>query len=234
MVETATAINLPEVLLFLSFHELRGKDLLSKSDPRATVLVGGRTVGQTEAANNVHDGAWATPIRVSAIDQQVIKVIVVDRDVYKSHDSLGQACFTLGSVMSSPRRVLRVSLRERADHPDMAVRSPTGLALPYGGGELGSISVRAEQANPGAGLLTLQLAAAKLDKKDFGGLRSSDPYVVLSRQDDSHLWFPVFRSEVIKKTSSPTWAIAEIAMDRLCQGDKSKRLKLSVMDRDYV
>jgi Ca2+-dependent lipid-binding protein len=233
MVVEATAVD-PGVILFLSFHGLRGTDLLSKSDPRATVLVGGRTVCQTEVASNVHDGAWATPIRLSGTDSlQVIKVIVVDRDVFKGHNSLGQACFYLGSVLGSPRQALRVSLRERADNPEMAMRSPTGLALPSGSGELGSIGVRAEQANPGAGMLTLQLAAAKLDKKDFGGLRSSDPYVELSRQDDSLLWFPVFRSEVIKKTSSPTWAIAVIAMDVLCQGDKSKRLKLSVMDRDH-
>jgi hypothetical protein len=231
----ATGVHTNEALLFLSFQGVRGKDLTSKSDPRATVLVGGRTVGQTEVVNNAHDGAWATPTRLLVDEQdRVVKVVVVDHDIYKEHNRLGEACFTIGSVMGSPGRTLRVNLRERADHPDLRVRSPTGLAPPPGGSGLGSIGVRAELADPGAGLLALQLAATKLDKKDWGGLRSSDPYVMISRQDDSdpNLWFPVFRSEVLNKTSSPRWAPAEIAMDALCRGDRSRRLKLSVLDWD--
>ena len=216
----APAATGADVLLFLSFQGLRGKDLMSKSDPFAVVSVNGTPAGRTEVASNLHDGAWATAIKVhfSFEERQVVEVRVWDFDKSLNHDHLGTCSFTLGNVMGSQGQTLRVALQS--------------LSGATKGGKVGSIVVRGEQSSGGGGRLLLQLRGHGFDSKDWGGLRASDPYWLLSRQTGPGQWLPVHKSEFVKKNNSPSWAPVTLGLDLLCRGNLSERLKLSVYDWD--
>jgi hypothetical protein len=210
-----------QCLLLLEFHGLRGKDVLSKSDPFATVSVNGIARGETEVASNLQSGAWSTSIRVrfEFEARQVVEVRVWDFDKSSSHDHLGSCSFLLGNLMGSPGQVLRVGL--------------ASLSGSTKGGKVGSIVVRGEQSNgKEAGQLQLQLRGVNIEGKDWGGLRASDPYWTLSRQTAPGQWQPVHKSEFVKKSSNPSWALAQVRLDALCRGNLAERLKLGVWDYD--
>jgi hypothetical protein len=210
-----------QCVLFLAFQGLRGKDLLSKSDPFATVSLNGVECGKTEVVSNLQSGAWSTSIRLrfEFEAQQMVQVRVWDFDKASSHDHLGSCSFLLGNLMGSPGQVLRVGL--------------TSLSGSNKSGKVGSIVVRGEQCSGvEAGQLQLQLRGVNIEGKDWGGLRASDPYWILSRQTAPGQWLPVHKSEVVKKSANPSWALAQVRLDALCRGNDAERLKLSVWDYD--
>eukprot|EP01129_Flabellula_baltica_P002827 TRINITY_DN1272_c0_g1_i1.p1 TRINITY_DN1272_c0_g1~~TRINITY_DN1272_c0_g1_i1.p1 ORF type:complete len:755 (-),score=168.13 TRINITY_DN1272_c0_g1_i1:67-2331(-) len=56
-----------------------------------------------------------------------------------------------------------------------------------------------------------------LDKKDLFG--KSDPFLVISRANETGQYVPVFKTEVIKKTLDPDWALAITTTQALTNGD---------------
>ena len=227
----ATAVGTNEVLLFLSFQGVRGKDLTSKSDPRATVLIGGRTVGQTEVAYNTHDGAWATPTRLLADEQdRVVKVVVVDHDIYKAHNRLGEACFAHRQRDGQPWPDAAGELARACGPP-----GPASALADRSGAPFRRQRARVDRGARRAGgpRRRTARAAARGDQAGQQGLgRAALLGPVRDDFASGRFRSDVFKSEVLSKTSSPRWAPAEIAMDALCRGDRRKRLKLSVLDWD--
>ena len=81
--------------------------------------------------------------------------------------------------------------------------------------------------------IVLSLEGANLANVE-GFLGCSDPFFVIStslqESDGSIAWFQVYRSEEIRNTLDPKWEPASIDLALLCQGNYSRKLKVSLYD----
>mmetsp|Transcript_22754 Transcript_22754/g.44678 ORF Transcript_22754/g.44678 Transcript_22754/m.44678 type:complete len:626 (+) Transcript_22754:490-2367(+) len=218
-----------EVSLHLGFQGLKSRDLLSKSDPFATLeiksAVHGKWIymGKTAHLQNLDTGAWPESFDTHYLfeEEQRVRVRVFDFDRLKEHDFVGEAITTLGNVMGAAGQKLRVKLSKPKD--------PTGVK------DRGYVVITGERsAGDIGGSFHMHLRAHKLDSKDWGGLGRSDPYYVIERkighgEDD---WVGVFKSEWIKSNNNPTWKPMKITLGKLCKGILNEHLRIRVWDYD--
>ncbi|KAI6077232.1 Copine-9 [Aix galericulata] len=66
-------------------------------------------------------------------------------------------------------------------------------------------------------IVTMQLCANKLDKKDFFG--KSDPFLVFYRSNEDGTFTICHKTEVVKNTLNPVWQPFTIPVRALCNGD---------------
>jgi copine 5/8/9 len=73
-------------------------------------------------------------------------------------------------------------------------------------------------------LLSLRFEARgeKLAKKDLFG--KSDPFLVISRSQESGGFVPIHKTEVVKKNLNPQWEKFGIPIVQLCNGDEYRPL----------
>ncbi|GBG29178.1 Copine-2 [Hondaea fermentalgiana] len=214
-----------ELCLQLDFADVRGSDLLSKSDPFAEVLLldaltkKWMSLGKTEPLFNVHKGSWAAQIDVffKFEERQELLVRVYDHDKHTNHDFLGEGRALLGSIMSAPGQQTQIRLAKAGDSSS---------------GHRGMVTVRAEKKLGDTGFLELHLHAKKLDAKDWGGFGKSDPYYIIQRKSAGGEWTPVFKSEYIKNESNPTWKPQRLDLGKICRGNLDEELLISVYDYD--
>jgi hypothetical protein len=55
---------------------------------------------------------------------------------------------------------------------------------------------------------------------------------VINRAREDGTWMTVWKSEVIKNNLNPSWKVAEIPVQKLCNGDHTRPLQLQVFDED--
>uniref|UniRef100_A0A7N8XKF5 Copine-9-like n=1 Tax=Mastacembelus armatus TaxID=205130 RepID=A0A7N8XKF5_9TELE len=79
-------------------------------------------------------------------------------------------------------------------------------------------------------IVTMQLCANKLDKKDFFG--KSDPFLVFYRSNEDGTFTICHKTEVIKNTLNPVWQPFTIPVRALCNGDYDRTVKVDVYDWD--
>ncbi|KAG8557200.1 hypothetical protein GDO81_018362, partial [Engystomops pustulosus] len=127
-------------------------------------------------------------------------------------DFLGQAFCTLGEVIGSPRSRLEKPL--------------TGIP----GKKCGTIILSAEELSNCRDIVTMQLCANKLDKKDFFG--KSDPFLVFYRSNEDGTFTICHKTEVVKNTLNPVWQPFTIPVRALCNGDYDRTVKVDVYDWD--
>uniref|UniRef100_A0ACB8EGM4 Copine-9 n=1 Tax=Sphaerodactylus townsendi TaxID=933632 RepID=A0ACB8EGM4_9SAUR len=128
------------------------------------------------------------------------------------HDFLGQAYVALGEVIGS--------LRGRLE------RTLTGVP----GKKCGTIVFSAEELSNCRDIVTMQLCANKLDKKDFFG--KSDPFLVFYRSNEDGTFTICHKTEVVKNNLNPVWQPFSIPVRALCNGDYDRTVKIDVYDWD--
>uniref|UniRef100_A0A8C8RSK8 Copine family member 9 n=1 Tax=Pelusios castaneus TaxID=367368 RepID=A0A8C8RSK8_9SAUR len=128
------------------------------------------------------------------------------------HAFLGQAFVALGEVIGSQRSRLE--------------RALTGVP----GKKCGTILLSAEELSNCRDIVTMQLCANKLDKKDFFG--KSDPFLVFSRSNEDGTFTICHKTEVVKNTLNPVWQPFSIPVRALCNGDYDRTVKIDVYDWD--
>ncbi|XP_019360143.1 PREDICTED: myotubularin-related protein 14, partial [Gavialis gangeticus] len=133
-------------------------------------------------------------------------------NIYKHKDFLGQAFVALGEVIGSRRGRLEKAL--------------TGVP----GKKCGTIVVLAEELSNCRDVVTMQLCANKLDKKDFFG--KSDPFLVFYRSNEDGTFTICHKTEVVKNTLNPVWQPFTIPVRALCNGDYDRTVKIDVYDWD--
>jgi len=69
-----------------------------------------------------------------------------------------------------------------------------------------------------------------LDRKDWWGLGSSDPFLTILRAGEYGHWSVVHRTEVKKGNLNPVWKPMELSLSSLCNTDHHRPLKLRVED----
>ncbi|NWX17537.1 CPNE9 protein, partial [Aegotheles bennettii] len=127
-------------------------------------------------------------------------------------DFLGQAFVALGEVIGSQRGRLE--------------RALTGVP----GKRCGTILLLAEELSNCRDIVTMQLCANKLDKKDFFG--KSDPFLVFYRSNEDGTFTICHKTEVVKNTLNPVWQPFTIPVRALCNGDYDRTVKIDVYDWD--
>ena len=93
------------------------------------------------------------------------------------------------------------------------------------------IKVMAEEAASVKGTAVLTLKGLKLANKD-GFFGKSDPFFVLSKLREDGALAPCAKSAVVMNNLSPVWQPVRIPMQRLCNGDLQRPLRLDVNDYD--
>ncbi|XP_078492602.1 copine-3 isoform X1 [Ciona intestinalis] len=211
-----------KVELSISCRDLIDKDVTSKSDPLCVIyLKDGTTkawqeVARTERIQNSLNPDFSTKIEMSYFFEEVQQIRFSIYDIDNSTDSLldddflGEAECSLGQIVSSKKYV--ASLLDR---------SKKHLSK-------SKITVLADEITDNR-VATLQFKATKLDNKDFMG--KSDPFLELWRENNGG-WTLCHRTEVIKNNLNPTWKPFSVAVQTLCGGDLSRKIKIICHDWD--
>lgn len=210
------------VQLNISCRNLRDKDVMSKSDPMAVVMIfkdgNWFEIGRTERLDNTLNPRFSKAVTVDYFfeELQKLKFFIYDIDSpsgnLKSADFLGEMECTLGQLVSSGTYTKPLVLKVTT------------------GGQSGLITVVAEEVAGGNDEVFLQFRAEKLDKKDFLG--KSDPYLEFSRAKEDGSFVVVHRTEVIQNNLNPRWKPFQIPVQQICNGDYDRIIQISCFDWD--
>ncbi|XP_030204375.1 copine-3 isoform X1 [Gadus morhua] len=220
---------LSKVVLSVSCNNLLDMDVFSKSDPLCVIHMTSSEsqwyeVGRTERINNTLDPKFSKTFEIDYFFEVVQKirfsVYDIDNATYdlEDDDFLGSLECTVGQIVSS-RKLTRPLLRRD--------RKPAGK---------GTITIVAEEKTDNR-VVNFEMAARKLDKKDFFGL--SDPFLEIYKQTDTD-WQLAHRTEVVMNNLSPTWKPFMVPLQSLCGGDIERRIKVECYDynssgsHDYI
>ncbi|NXV74621.1 CPNE9 protein, partial [Atlantisia rogersi] len=203
-------------------RNLLDMDTFSKSDPVVVLFVQGsgssewKEFGRTEVIDNTLNPDF---VRKFVLDYYFEEKQNLRFDPLGSHsavlgmqDFLGQAFVALGEVIGSQRGRLE--------------RALTGVP----GKRCGTILLLAEELSNCRDIVTMQLCANKLDKKDFFG--KSDPFLVFYRSNEDGTFTICHKTEVVKNTLNPVWQPFTIPVRALCNGDYDRTVKIDVYDWD--
>ncbi|XP_075773385.1 copine-9-like, partial [Pelodiscus sinensis] len=210
--------------LSVSCRNLLDMDTFSKSDPVVVLYVQGsgskewRECGRTEVIDNTLNPDFVRKFLLDYFfeEKQNLRFDVYNVDSksgnISKHDFLGQAFVALGEVIGSQRSRLE--------------RPLTGVP----GKKCGTILLSVEELSNCRDIVTMQLCANKLDKKDFFG--KSDPFLVFYRSNEDGTFTICHKTEVVKNTLNPVWQPFSIPVRALCNGDYDRTVKVDVCDWD--
>ncbi|XP_056868149.1 copine-3-like isoform X1 [Takifugu flavidus] len=204
-----------KVALSVSCQNLLDKDHFSKSDPLCVLLMNTSgphwcEVGRTEKIMNCLDPAFSKTFVIDYYFEVVQKlrfeVYDIDSDScnLQEADFLGELECTLGQIVSSKKLMRPLVMKDKR---------PAGK---------GSITIFAEERTDSR-VVEFEVAARKLDKKDFFG--KSDPFLEFYKQTGTG-WQLAHRTEVVKNNLNPTWKPFRIPLQSLCGGDVEKPIKM--------
>ncbi|KAM3593613.1 uncharacterized protein V6R79_017068 [Siganus canaliculatus] len=208
-----------KVELSISCENLLDKDTFSKSDPLCVLLMNSSgphwsEMGRTEKINNNLNPQFSKTFILDYYFEMVQKlrfeVYDIDSENCSLHDAdfLGELECTLGQIVSSRKLTRPLVMKDKR---------PAGR---------GHITICAEERTDNR-VVALEVAARKLDKKDFFG--KSDPFLEFYRQTETG-WQFCHRTEVVKNNLNPTWRPFRIPMQSLCGGDVEKNVKVDCYD----
>lgn len=216
--------------LEMSAEGLKGKDLMSKSDPRCVVEIFDngkwKLVGKTESIKNSHKPHWTTRVNVTYVFEIYQKlrfqVMDVDSSMGRSDDTLGIVEAPLADIIKAGATAFRLEKK----------KGITGV----NGKGLGTLTVRAHETGGATGGQTrvkLKLSGYKLDRAD-GPLKKSDPYFVVEQRAG---FGPGARSilctsEVVKNTLNPNWRQVTFMINTHGRPPHEVDLELRVVDHD--
>jgi len=195
------------------------------SDPFAIITVlpdgyesgnKGETLGVTETVKNDLNPTWTKcfNIHYEMGKLKLINIGIFD-EVKKatSNTPMGSAAFEIGDILGAKGNIRAKRLRQG-----------------------GILYAKVRNAPRNDGDLYIQLRGFKLKNVDpgFFSTGKSDPYFEISRleESDSTGWTPVARSKRIPHTLNPRWKPTEIALDRLCDNDRNRAVRITVLDHE--
>ncbi|KAM8930040.1 copine-9 isoform 2-T2 [Pelodytes ibericus] len=219
-----SSVPATKIEITVSCRNLLDMDTFSKSDPVVVLYIQGvgnkewAEFGRTEVIDNTLNPDFVRKFVLDYFfeEKQNMRFDVFNVDSrscnISKHDFLGQAFCTLGEVIGSQRSRLEKPL--------------TGIP----GKKCGTIILSAEELSNCRDIVTMQLCANKLDKKDFFG--KSDPFLVFYRSNEDGTFTICHKTEVVKNTLNPVWQPFTIPVRALCNGDYDRTVKVDVYDWD--
>uniref|UniRef100_A0A3Q3R168 C2 domain-containing protein n=1 Tax=Monopterus albus TaxID=43700 RepID=A0A3Q3R168_MONAL len=209
-----------KVELQISCDNLLDRDTFSKSDPLCVLFMSSSgshwcEIGRTEKIQNCLNPKFSKTFVIDYYFEMVQKMKFSVYDIDSANCSLHDADFlgemecTLGQIVSS-RKLTRPLV--------MTDKAAAGK---------GTITICAEERTDNR-VVELDVAARKLDKKDFFG--KSDPFLEFYKQTESG-WQLAHRTEVVKNNLNPVWRPFRIPLQSLCVGDVEKSIKVHTRDK---
>lgn len=192
--------------LNLSASKLGDYDIMSKSDPMAVVYAQKKDgtleeLGRTEVIMNNLNPMWIQKIDVvfhfEIVQPLVFQVYDVDTKYHnlptkmlelKGQDYLGEASCVLSEIVTLRSRSITLKLRNRNGHSV---------------GNLGSITVHAEEIIASRTAIEMRLRCSNLDNKDR--FSKSDPFLRISRIVETGGSVPICKTEVVNNNLDPVW-----------------------------
>ncbi|XP_030612091.1 copine-3-like isoform X2 [Archocentrus centrarchus] len=210
-----------KVSLSISCENLLDMDAFSKSDPLCVLFMNTSgnhwfEIGRTEKIENCLNPKFAKSLVLDYYFEMVQKLRFEVHDIdsencsLQESDFLGQLECTLGQIVSS-RRLTKPLVKKD--------KTPAGR---------GTITICAEEMTDNR-VVAFEVAARKLDKKDFFG--KSDPFLEFFKQTETG-WQLAHRTEVVKNNLNPMWRPFRIPMQSLCAGDVEKPIKIDCYDHN--
>uniref|UniRef100_A0A3Q3MLK0 Copine 3 n=1 Tax=Mastacembelus armatus TaxID=205130 RepID=A0A3Q3MLK0_9TELE len=207
------------VALSISCENLLDMDTFSKSDPLCVLHMSTSgshwsEIGRTEKIQNSLNPKFSKNLVVDYYFEMVQKLKFSVLDIDSANGSLQDADFlgelecTLGQIVSSRKLTKPLVMKDKR---------PAGK---------GTITICAEERTDSR-VVELDVAARKLDKKDFFG--KSDPFLEFYRQTETG-WLLAHRTEVVKNNLNPVWRPFRIPLQSLCGGDVEKPIKVDCYD----
>ncbi|XP_026148539.1 copine-3-like isoform X1 [Mastacembelus armatus] len=208
-----------KVALSISCENLLDMDTFSKSDPLCVLHMSTSgshwsEIGRTEKIQNSLNPKFSKNLVVDYYFEMVQKLKFSVLDIDSANGSLQDADFlgelecTLGQIVSSRKLTKPLVMKDKR---------PAGK---------GTITICAEERTDSR-VVELDVAARKLDKKDFFG--KSDPFLEFYRQTETG-WLLAHRTEVVKNNLNPVWRPFRIPLQSLCGGDVEKPIKVDCYD----
>lgn len=206
----------------VSCRDIIDADVFSKSDPMVVLFVQGlgskewREFGRTETIQNTLNPDFVHKFVLDYYfeERQNLRFDVYDIDnksaKLSEHDFLGRAICSLGEIVSSSGSDYRRPLK--------------GSSFK----DQGTIVLRAEEVSTCKDSLIMSFNGRNLDKKDWFG--KSDPFMVFLRCNEDNRFTVCDKTEVIKKTLNPDWKRKEYSIQKLCNGDRDRTIKVEVYD----
>ncbi|KAL8199623.1 hypothetical protein R6Q57_013191 [Mikania cordata] len=209
-----------ELQLSLSASKLRDLDFMSKSDPMAVVYTKKKDgnleeVGRTEVIMNSLNPIWIQKINVlfhfEIVQPLVFRVYDVDSKYHnlstkmldlKDQDYIGEANCVLSEIMTFRDRTMTLKLHGRNGH-DV--------------GNMGSITVHAEEAIASKMAVEMRLRCKNLDNKDW--FSKSDPFLRISRIVEAGNPIPICKTEVVNDNLDPVWKPVCVTMQQYVSKD---------------
>jgi hypothetical protein len=206
-----------KVELFISCRGLKDMDTFSKSDPQVTVYFKkGRSQtfimkGKTEKIDDNLNPNFATSFIFDYIFeiQQAMRFEVVDIDGPGQFDYIGHAETKLGTIVGAKNSTLILPLVDRNNNKK----------------QNGKIILRTEKVQECNEMLTLNYCAKNL-KCVMGWFSTSNPYLKFFRSREDGNWIKVHETPVIDSNLSPDWPSFQIKMQKLCNGDPYRPIKV--------
>ncbi|XP_076617445.1 copine-3-like isoform X2 [Chaetodon auriga] len=208
-----------KVCLSISCENLLDMDTFSKSDPLCVLLMNSSgphwcEIGRTEKIKNCLNPKFSKTFVIDYYFEMVQKLrfelydIDSDNCSLQDADFLGELECTLGQIVSSRKLTRPLVMKDK---------TPAGK---------GSITICAEERTDSR-VVEFEVAARKLDKKDFFG--KSDPFLEFYKRTETG-WQLAHRTEVVKNNLNPIWRPFRIPLQSLCGGDVEKPIKVDCHD----
>ncbi|XP_068603960.1 copine-3-like [Brachionichthys hirsutus] len=208
-----------KVAVSISCDNLLDMDAFSKSDPLCVLLMSTSgphwcEIGRTERIMNSLNPKFSKTFVIDYYFEMVQKMRFEVYDIDSESCSLQEADFlgelecTMGQIVSSKKLTRPLVLKDK---------TPAGK---------GSISICAEERTDSR-VVQFEVAARKLDKKDFFG--KSDPFLEFYRQTGTG-WQLAHRTEVVKNNLNPSWRPFQVSLQSLCGGDVEESIKVDCYD----
>lgn len=218
-----------QVQLSFKCQNLRNTDVTSKTDPFCKVETEespGRWVelGRTETQKDMLHPTFVQSVIVDYYFERVQKLRFSVMDSDGKDDRKADLVGTMECLLTE---LLRAPVKRDLTHEK---HRRNGLLI-----------VTAETLSECADTLDFTFwvdPKDKLPRMDMIG--GCDGYVRMYRQDESGVWTPVWESNVVSKSRTPTWnEVRDYPVRELCNGDYYRPIKIEVWDsdgdpRDYV
>lgn len=197
-----------------------------------------REVGRTEVVRATSGPKFTTKFRLEYRfqAQQTYVIRVYDEDLryatdLKEHDFVGGAIFTLGELMGAGGCTIARPLGSGKAFTVLTgqeiIETREVLEFRFAGQDLGVLDRTKKNKILAAKDTVSNIKKSALDKFD-----APDPYFCLEQlNEEDQSWSVVWKSEVIMDTKFPTWNVARLPLQLLCQDDDPhKDLKITIWE----
>ena len=221
---TETIIQFEEsdkVELFLSCRKLKNMDILSLTDPQILLYIdkNGKWTqfSETEAIDDNLNPDFAKTIIIDFHFEikQKLRFEIIDIDGPNKSNFIGEVFTTLGELVGAKNQTSIWDIKDK-NHIH------------------GKLIVRCESVKTSNSISKMQVSANNLQNVQswcFGVFGTNNPFLSFYRSREEGVWVKVHETEIIVGTNNPEFKQFEIKIQKLCNGDLYRPIKVECHSR---